>query len=706
MVFSTTNLFKNTACPEGAACKLTNCIFGHDARLLEVPPTSTRATISDAAPTLTSRADEANEPVLKKRKITYNSLAEKPPSRADLIRSQLAASKGNSRTLPQDTARLSQPPASLNGSSPPTLKSLSKPVTPPATNKKATSGAVAERLPSATANKNNNHNGNAPEKVESLNPRLVGNDPVGHSKRQLFLKHLHAEIQRLDQQLQQATEIQEREKFHLSPQQLITMALDLEQKIVHESGPVYSNILKQRIAAFKKMTLDDWMKEVRVSFIKDESPTAKTPKQDIDTGLPKEQEYLLLPQLVADQKPLAAFGYVPTPPTVEEAAKAKAAVEASQNWEECDRCSARFQVFPDRNAAGLLVGNGPCKFHPNRKVFPQRSKADKETGPKEPYYPCCSENVGAPGCTTNDDHVFKTSSPARLAAILPFVNTPENPSPAKCQDGQAPRAVTFDCEMGYTVLGLELIRMTAVAWPSGEPLVDVLVRPLGAVIDLNSRFSGVFPEHYTNAVPYDQWTDYVPPPPSDNHHVRLPMVETPQKARDLLCRFLTPETPLIGHAIDNDLNTIRLCHPTIIDTIVLFPHPRGLPMRFGLKMLSNKHLHRSIQTGGSRGHDSLEDAVATGDLVRVKVGMKWKELQRQGYKIIEGNRLLPPPKTEAEDEDRPASPSEKSLVDRIMGPRETKRKRRRRSSGATTDESSENGGNEPPGRNEAPALTL
>ena len=65
-------------------------------------------------------------------------------------------------------------------------------------------------------------------------------------------------------------------------------------------------------------------------------------------------------------------------------------------------------------------------------------------------------------------------------------------------------------------------------------------------------------------------------------------------------------------------------------------------MRFGLKMLSQRHLHRAIQTGGLRGHDSLEDAVATGDLVRVKVGEKWKLLRNTGWKIVE-NQLLPPP---------------------------------------------------------------
>jgi DNA polymerase III epsilon subunit-like protein len=169
-----------------------------------------------------------------------------------------------------------------------------------------------------------------------------------------------------------------------------------------------------------------------------------------------------------------------------------------------------------------------------------------------------------------------------------------------------------------------------VIWPSGEELLDVLVRPLGAVLDLNSRFSGVRPEHYRVAIPYKDW---IANPPTASEMKRsseftdatkppavLPIVESPALARTLLCSFITPQTPLIGHAIDNDLTAVRLCHPTIVDTVILFPHPRGpLPRRLGLKALTGQHLGRNIQMGGADGHDSLEDARATGDLVRFKV---------------------------------------------------------------------------------------
>lgn len=187
---------------------------------------------------------------------------------------------------------------------------------------------------------------------------------------------------------------------------------------------------------------------------------------------------------------------------------------------------------------------------------------------------------------------------------------------------------------------MELIRLTAVSWPDGKPLLDILVRPMGEILDLNSRFSGVFPEHYATAIPYN------PSSPtqetSDSEPQPLQVVDSPAAAREVLFQHIQPDTPLIGHAIDNDLNTCRIIHPTIIDTVILYPAPRGgLPFRMSLKTLCRKFLEREIQTGGDRGHDSKEDAVATGDLVRVKAMETWKVLKAKGWIIKDGRLVLP-----------------------------------------------------------------
>ena len=191
--------------------------------------------------------------------------------------------------------------------------------------------------------------------------------------------------------------------------------------------------------------------------------------------------------------------------------------------------------------------------------------------------------------------------------------------------------------MGYTTLGMELIRLTATSWPDGEELLDVLVRPIGEILDLNSRFSGVWPEHYNNAVPHDATAqDRVCSEAGEASETRLRLVSSPIIARELLFQHLTPKTPLIAHAAENDLNATRIIHPSLIDTVLLFPHPRGLPIRYGLKMLMKRHLDKNIQMGGAQGHDSKEDARATGELVRLKVAEMWKVMMREGWAVKDG----------------------------------------------------------------------
>ena len=137
---------------------------------------------------------------------------------------------------------------------------------------------------------------------------------------------------------------------------------------------------------------------------------------------------------------------------------------------------------------------------------------------------------------------------------------------------------------------------------------------------------------------------------TDNKKVKdIPIVSSPAEARKLLYQYITPSTPIIGHGLENDLNALRLIHPTLIDTILLYPHRAGLPIRHGLKALMMQRLGRSIQTandtasaGVEGGHDSKEDAIAAGELVRLKVKMEWEKLKGQGWTIDSEGTLFEP----------------------------------------------------------------
>lgn len=220
-----------------------------------------------------------------------------------------------------------------------------------------------------------------------------------------------------------------------------------------------------------------------------------------------------------------------------------------------------------------------------------------------------------------------------MSTIMPFIETPPN-------DKVAPdTAVCFDCEMGYTTLGLELLRITAVSWPTHKPILDILVRPLGHILDVNTRFSGVNTDQYFSAEAYD------PDKPATNPK-DLRIVESPYKARELFLSHVAPKTPVVGHALENDLNSIRLIHPTIVDTVFLYPHPRGLPIRNGLRNLAERYLNLKIQQAGAAGHDSFEDARATGELVRHKIAERWRKLKGEGW-TFRDDGVFPPMPTEA-----------------------------------------------------------
>lgn len=92
-----------------------------------------------------------------------------------------------------------------------------------------------------------------------------------------------------------------------------------------------------------------------------------------------------------------------------------------------------------------------------------------------------------------------------------------------------------------------------------------------------------------------------------------------QSVRKALIQLMTPETVLIGHSLENDLNALRLIHVHIADSALLYPHAKGLPFRQSLRNLTQDHLGRLIQTNSAgEGHDAEEDAKAALDLVRVK----------------------------------------------------------------------------------------
>jgi RNA exonuclease 1 len=647
---------KHIPCPAGERCTAFKCLFQHKGDRDESASTSSPQPTT--MPIQNGRSPSADQDLPRKRLKVIPAEKESP------------SMAGTSSSITSTSASLAKTPSQTRDDSKPDtcLASTTRTISPPSLNRKpAPSGNSSQKLltpqrqitpktasPSSAVKASpsiNTPDTPKQRKPEALNPRLLKSSPASYEIRFKLLKMLYQEFVRLNSEVKKSGG-QDELKLVLSNQDLIYKALDDEEKTAIEKPTIYSNVIKNRIMQYKRMSVIQWKEERKSDRAKrearqkraEEKALSGTPKK-IQTGLTSSQEVQILRRLLTPIDGLSEHGYVPRVPADEDVQRAKEGNDAAQGWEKCDRCDKRFQVFPGRREEdGALASGGECTYHYGRAYYPEKQPGDKSKTEKR--YRCCGQAVGdSIGCTTTKCHVFKAPSANRLAAVLNFAETPTNTLPP------SDRAVGFDCEMCYTVYGLELVRLTAVAWPTGEELLDVLVQPLGEILDLNSRYSGVWPEDMVNAEPWtaQDSTPKSPKSPKQKHSDETPkrklkIVSSPEVARDLLFSLLTPDTPLIGHGLENDLNSVRVVHPTIVDTILLYPHKHGLPYRYGLKHLMATLLSRQIQVetaGKIQGHDSAEDARAAGDLVRLKVSEEWKKMKTEGWTLINGE-FVPP----------------------------------------------------------------
>ncbi|KAL6720851.1 hypothetical protein ACLMJK_002776 [Lecanora helva] len=164
------------------------------------------------------------------------------------------------------------------------------------------------------------------------------------------------------------------------------------------------------------------------------------------------------------------------------------------------------------------------------------------------------------------------------------------------------KVVAMDCEMCILEGGQSaLTRISLVDW-DGIVLMDELVKPDKPITNYVTEYSGITAE-------------------------KLKDVTTTLKEIQIrILELITPHHILIGHSLNADLDALKLTHPFTIDTAILYPHPQGPPKKPRLKDLAQKYLNREIQKGhGTLGHDSVEDAKACLDLVKLKCerGPQW-----------------------------------------------------------------------------------
>ncbi|KAG1146498.1 hypothetical protein G6F37_004667 [Rhizopus arrhizus] len=162
------------------------------------------------------------------------------------------------------------------------------------------------------------------------------------------------------------------------------------------------------------------------------------------------------------------------------------------------------------------------------------------------------------------------------------------------------KLVALDCEMCKTVNGYAITRVALID-QNHNVLLNELVKPTEEITDYVTHISGVSEEMLME--------------------ITTSLADIQKK----LLGFIDGDTIIVGHGLMNDLKCLKMKHPYIIDTSIIYHHKNGPPYKPSLKDLATRYLKRSIQVERAEGHDPCEDAIASLELLerKLRYGMNY-----------------------------------------------------------------------------------
>ncbi|AEO64857.1 uncharacterized protein THITE_37317 [Thermothielavioides terrestris NRRL 8126] len=208
-------------------------------------------------------------------------------------------------------------------------------------------------------------------------------------------------------------------------------------------------------------------------------------------------------------------------------------------------------------------------------------------------------------------------TPSRLALEkypLPSPTTP-SPPPAKPPSSSTsttttlpkPRAIVLDCEMagtGPSRAREEVIVLSAIDFFTGATLLHTLVCPARPVTDWRTAITGVTARAMAAAV------------------ARGEALAGREAAVAALWTVVDSETVVVGHALWHDLRALGVSCARVVDSAVLTAQAAGVVAEgervrqpAGLQKLCRELVGLEIREGGRGKHDSLEDVLATREVV-------------------------------------------------------------------------------------------
>lgn len=168
-----------------------------------------------------------------------------------------------------------------------------------------------------------------------------------------------------------------------------------------------------------------------------------------------------------------------------------------------------------------------------------------------------------------------------------------------------------DCEMCLTsIKQLELTSISVVN-EQGKLVYHTLVKPKNRIINYLTKYSGITEE-------------------------KLRFVKkTLKDVQNDLRNILPTDAILVGHSLNSDLKAMKMMHPYVIDSSLIYNLTHCRKRRSSLKLLTKMYLKRDIQENTS-GHDPSEDAKASLELVlhKLKYDIAYGDVI-QGAKIVQ-----------------------------------------------------------------------
>lgn len=224
-----------------------------------------------------------------------------------------------------------------------------------------------------------------------------------------------------------------------------------------------------------------------------------------------------------------------------------------------------------------------------KELLMSHKKRDKNSPPPQEKLVAVSEYILTESDQRHAEYPQdnKVLEPKGLACV---VAQQEHKHPLEA-DQDFPLLVAIDCEMVGTDSGSSLARISAVD-VNLNVLVDEFVLPDEEITDYRTPFSGISEATLKN------------------------VTTTLKDVHKVLKKALPENAILIGHSLENDLNSLKLTYARCIDTQQLYPHP-SVGYRSSLSHLVQTHLHELMERQG--GHCSVEDARCTMRLALLKL---------------------------------------------------------------------------------------